>query len=365
MFIEIVAIGDEVLSGAIVNTNASYLSRRLSEEGWEVSRHSVVGDNPDQIFFTIQEALKRKSFVITTGGLGPTLDDITAECASKLYPEPPQKMANRVGAAEGMLYPSLALLPGVPREMEAMFEENILPYLRKTFPPKERFSAVLHLCLQKEQEVDPLLRELKNVQAGIYPGYGVLTVRLHAKEKMALENARQKIENAFGDFLYPSKSGKIEEAIHGWFTQNRKTLALAESCTGGMMSSHLTQLAGASEYFLGSFVTYSNELKEKILGVKRKTLEAHGAVSGETVKEMLAGLFKNTVADYGIAVSGIAGPSGGSPDKPVGTVWYALGKRGEDPEIATYVSPAKTRELIILHTTNRLFGILWKSILKN
>jgi nicotinamide-nucleotide amidase len=109
-------------------------------------------------------------------------------------------------------------------------------------------------------------------------------------------------------------------------------------------------------------VTYSNELKEKILGVKRKTLETKGAVSEETVREMLAGLFKTADADYGVAVSGIAGPTGGSPQKPIGTIWYALGKKGEEPEIGTFASPAKTRELIILHTTNRLFGLLWRKI---
>ncbi len=362
MSIEIVAIGNEVLSGATVNTNAAYLGRRLSEEGWEVVRHTVLPDDPDLIFVGLKEALKRSSFVVATGGLGPTLDDITSECASKLFSQPPEKMSNPAGVAEGLIYPSLMLLPGVPREMEAMFEESLLPHLRKIFPPKQKYSAVFHLCLLQEMEVDPVLRELSGVTAGIYPGYGTLSVRLHSDDKSALEKAKQKFESVFSAHIYPSKSGKIEEAIHHWFIQHHKTLALAESCTGGLMAAHLTQLAGASAYFLGSFVTYSNSLKEKILGVKSTTLETSGAVSKEAVGEMLTGLFEKSEADYGISVSGIAGPTGGSPQKPMGTIWYALGKRGEEPEVGRFISPVRTRETIILATTNRLFGMLWRKI---
>lgn len=355
--IEVVAIGNEILSGATLNTNTAYLSERLTMEGWEVHRHTALPDEPKLLIAGIQEALKRSSWVITTGGLGPTLDDITASSVSKLFKDPPQRISNLVGSAQGVIYPSLILLPGPPPEMQSMFEEGVLPYLRRVFPPQKKFFEVFHLTSLSEMEVDPLLRELKGVEAGIYPGYGILTVRLSSFEKAPLEAARKKIEEAFGSNIYPSKSGKIEEAIHAWFIKNHKTLALAESCTGGLMSAHLVSLAGASEYFLGSFITYSNALKKDILGVQAKE-----AVSKQAAREMLAGIFSATAADYGIAVSGIAGPGGGTPQKPVGTICYALGKRGEDPEIGEFLSEAKTRSIIILSTTNRLFGMLWRKI---
>lgn len=149
-----------------------------------------------------------------------------------------------------------------------------------------------------------------------------------------------------------------EEQIHSWFIKHQKTLALAESCTGGLLAAHLTAIAGTSQYFLGSLVTYSNALKERILGVSPETLETKGAVSQETVVEMLQGLFKVTGADYGIAVSGIAGPTGGTPEKPVGTVWYAIGVRGKEPE-AGMLQLRGGRQEIILQATERLLSLLW------
>jgi PncC family amidohydrolase len=154
----------------------------------------------------------------------------------------------------------------------------------------------------------------------------------------------------------------VSEGIHDWMVKHRQTLALAESCTGGFMAAQLTATAGASEYFLGSIVTYSNSLKETLLGVSADTLKKYGAVSKEVVHEMWTGLLKETAADYGIAVSGIAGPTGGTTEKPVGTVFYALGKKGEKPEINT-LHVKGNRQTVILRTTKKLLGFLLKKIL--
>jgi PncC family amidohydrolase len=154
-----------------------------------------------------------------------------------------------------------------------------------------------------------------------------------------------------------------EEQIHRWFIEHKKTLVLAESCTGGLLAAHLTAIAGASQYFLGSLVTYSNALKEQILGVSPETLKTKGAVSRETVIEMLQGLFKATGADYGIAVSGIAGPTGGTPEKPVGMVWCAIGAKGQEPEVGV-LQLKGSRQEIILQATEEILNLLWQQVQK-
>jgi len=368
--IEILAIGNEVLSGMTVNSNAAYLSQKLEHEGWDVVRHTVLPDDPGSITMGLQEALDRSTCVIATGGLGPTIDDLTLPCAENIFEGEPQEIPNRVGSALGLIFETedkmLILLPGVPQEMQPMFEDTVLPYLHQELPIEEkRFQETLHLCLLKEMEVDPLLRELKKlypkIDIGIYPAYGTLTLRLRSFDKAILQKIKNQIEDAFAKHLFPSKSGKIEEAIHDWFTAHKKTLACAESCTGGMIASKLTALAGASNYFLGSLVTYSNGLKEQLLGVSSETLKMKGAVSSETVREMLAGLLKRTGADWGIAVSGIAGPTGGTQDKPVGTVWCAIGQKGKEAVTGTFLAKGN-RQTIILQAADKGLGLLWQNL---
>lgn len=367
MSIEIIAIGNEVLSGMTINSNAAYLGKRLAEEGWVTNRHTVLPDDRDMLTKGLQEALKRSSLVIATGGLGPTIDDITSSCAATLFEEVSQTIPNSVGSALGLIYRSakhtLILLPGIPTEMEPMFEESVLPYLHKMFPPKEKLlQEALHLALLKEQEVDPFLRELKGVECGIYPAYGTLTVRLTSKDKSALQVAVESVKKKFGSYLFPTE--KIEEAIHEWFLSNQMTLALAESCTGGLIAAHLVAIPEASKYFLGSLVTYSDALKKNVLGVSANTLKTKGAVSREAATEMLQGVFKVTGADYGIAVTGIAGPSGGSAEKPVGTIWYAIGQNGKPPEIGTFLAKGN-RRTIILQASHKLLGLLYQMCSKS
>ena len=367
MSFEVVAIGNEVLRGVIVNTNAAFLSRRLTEEGWDVSCQITLPDEVELLTRGLNEAMLRSSVVIATGGLGATLDDNTLNCAKQLFSKSPDELPNSVGAAPGYFFSEnkrlLFLLPGVPSEMEQMFEESVLPYLKKHLPATMLHKEELHFYLLKEDDVDPLLRDLQKeheLDIGIYPSYNGLSVIMRGFKKEDVIHAKKVIAEAFKASLLPAAN--LEEAILHWMVKHQKTLALAESCTGGFMASQLTAIPGASEYFLGSIVSYANQLKEDLLGVSPETLKKHGAVSREAVHEMWMGLMRKTGADYGIAVSGIAGPQGGTPEKPVGTVVYAMGKTGEVPEIHT-LHMKGNRQTVILRTTKKLFGFLLKKIL--
>lgn len=367
MSIEIVAIGNEILRGMVVNTNAAYLGRRLTEEGWNVAYQMTLPDEISLLTQGLDEALSRSAAVIATGGLGPTLDDNTAGCAQELFSKPPQKISNPVGSVPGLLFEEgkkvLILLPGIPQEMEGMFEEGVLPYLHKNLPvSRQMHREALYFFLLREDDVDPLLRKLEEkyqLDIGIYPSYSALSVILRGVDKEHVMAAKTEIAAAFKASLL--NAPKLEEALHHWMKKHQKTLAFAESCTGGFMASRIVEFPGASDFFLGSIVAYADYLKEKLLNVSPQTLKKHGAVSPETAHEMWDGLLAKIGADYGIAVSGIAGPSGGTPNKPVGTVCYALGKRGEKPEVET-LHIRGTRQTVILRTTLRLFALLLKKI---
>jgi nicotinamide-nucleotide amidase len=361
MSIEIVAVGNEVLRGMVVNTNGAYLAQRLDAEGWVISRQTTLPDDASTLTAGLREALDRCSFVIATGGVGPTLDDITPGCAATLFSTAAVPLKNSIGSASGFHFHEkkrhLFLLPGVPQEMEVMFEQEVLPHL----PPQEKgHHLTLHFSMLRENDVDPFLREMK-CEAGIYPSWGSLTVVLRGHDLEELEKGKELLKKQFHTHYYESPSGKIEEAIQQWMVQHKKTMVCAESCTGGTLSSNLTAIPGASAYFLGSLITYSNHMKEKLLHVSSKTLQISGAVSGETVHEMWKGVLQASGADFAVAVSGIAGPSGGTPEKPVGTVYYALGFKGKYAEVGTfhYKGP---RHLIILRTTRRLLALIWNHL---
>lgn len=363
MSIEIVSIGNEILRGMLINTNAAYLGRRLAEEGWVADRQTTLSDDVSLLTQGLDEAIHRSSVVISTGGLGPTLDDNTAEVSRNLFTTAPHVIPNPVGSAEGFIFHEnqrlLFLLPGVPAEMEKMFEESVLPYLQNHVPRKVFYQEILYFFVLNESEINPLLQKLQKeheLDIGIYPAYGTLTVVLRSPEKNKVDAAKKEVEKAFADHLV---AAPFQQVLHEWFREHRKTLAFAESCTGGLLASKITAIAGASDYFLGSFVVYSDQLKENILGVSPETLKKYGAVSKETVKEMWNGLKQKTGADYGIAVTGIAGPSGGSPDKPVGTVFYAIGEK--QPVIGEFHLKG-SRQTIILLTTLRLLALLLKQV---
>ncbi|MCX6990662.1 MAG: CinA family nicotinamide mononucleotide deamidase-related protein [Chlamydiae bacterium] len=401
MRIEVIAIAEEILKGMIINTNSSYISATLSRLGWSSSRHTVLPDEKEALTEGLKEALARSDLVITTGGLGPTLDDITRHVAAELFssdftfnkeiaedlakrygkdlpsladqatvPTKAHILKNAVGTAPGFVFTdkgkTLVLMPGVPPEMQPMLDQEVIPYLKKNFSNNLKpLVETIHFCLINENMLDPLLRQLKNdypsMEFGIYPGYGVLTVTLKSGNTIDLKAARDRIVSEFPTHQFTGSSGKIEEALSTLLKEQKKTLSFAESCTGGLMAHKITSLPGASDFFLGSLVTYSNQMKEQVLKVAKTTLESCGAVSKETVEEMLHGLLEVSQADYGIAVSGIAGPSGGTQDKPVGTVWAAIGERGKKPDLFR-LDIRGSRQTIILISSIKLLASLYRKI---
>jgi nicotinamide-nucleotide amidase len=403
MIIELISIGDELLKGITINTNAAYLSCHLQRNGYTVARQTTLSDERASLSLGLKEALQRADLIIVTGGLGPTLDDHTREIAALLFhsdfrfdqtvaedlkrrfgdalismqdqssvPRKAQVLLNRVGTAPGLVLSeggkTLILMPGVPKEMEPMFLEQMLPLIQKQWPIKAICAAVqLFFYIVYESLLDPHLRELSErypaVDAGIYPAHGILSVTLLSSDPEQLAAFQKELISRFGNYQYFAPSGRIEEALHSWFVHHKKTLSFAESCTGGMLASHITALSGASDYFLGSFVVYSNAMKHKILGVSQETLNTQGAVSEEVVREMWEGVCAKSNADFAIAVSGISGPTGGTAEKPVGTVCAAIGERGKRPDVGTFLAKGN-RQTITLSTTHFLLGALLRKVEK-
>jgi nicotinamide-nucleotide amidase len=366
MDLEIVSIGNEVLEGHTVNTNAAFLSRELYQLGYTVRRHTVLPDQVETIERGLKEAMSRAPLVIATGGLGPTIDDLTRSAARRLFDEE-APLKNEVGTAPGAFFrgaQSLILLPGVPREMERMFLEEALPLIQEYFPVgRHRYRKSCSLCLLRELEVDPFLREMQagapGVEFGIYPSYGSLLIEFSGSDPAILDQMAKNLKERFPTFYF--EEGKIALAVHKELIARKKKLAAAESCTGGAIAARLTAIPDSSIYFLGSLVVYSNQWKEHFLQVSRSTLDHSGAVSRKTVEEMVKGLFHETEADYAIAVSGIAGPSGGTSAKPVGTVCIAIGERGHKTDIGTLQAP-KDRASAIEWTVTTSLGALWRRL---
>lgn len=371
---EIITIGDEILIGQIVDTNAAYMARRLNDAGIVVSERTSVGDNTQQISETIERAMNRCEVVITTGGLGPTKDDITKTTLATMFgsplindsrveahvrellgrrniafndlnrsqalvPECCTVLFNAHGTAPGMWFERnghvLINLPGVPFEMKHLMEDEVIPRL------KERFSlrSIVHRTLITEGIAESILAERiaaweerlpKYLKLAYLPAPNIVRLRLSAYEvegKSVMEEIERRfaqLQEIIPDNIVGYETATLQETVHNLLTERMQTLAIAESCTGGKISSLFTAMAGASAYLLAGVTSYSNESKINILGVSPATINKHGAVSEETAREMAEGVRRITGADYGVATTGIAGPTGGSDDKPVGTVWFAI-----------------------------------------
>ena len=380
--IEIINTGSELLLGAVLNTHQQWLCRELSNRGYRVDRQVAVADTGEAIQQAVREALARADLILTTGGLGPTSDDLTrdriaallnrslTEDASilvhirqffaarnrsmpsstriqALVPEGALVLPNAHGTAPGLALevkpnpfradgvPSwLVMLPGPPRELRPMFTEQVLPLLRQKLPPPSEFacrtlrSTGLGESLV-EQRIAAALEPL--VAAGLEVGYcarvGEVDVRLSASGPAAASLVRQAeaaVRPLIGQHLFGSEEDALEGVIVRLLTERRQTLALAESCTGGFLAHRITNVPGASAVLLTGLVTYSNEAKSRFLKVRAETLAAHGAVSEPVARAMAEGARAATGANFALAVTGIAGPTGGSPAKPVGTVFIAL-----------------------------------------
>lgn len=403
MNVELIVIGNEVLSGHTVNTNLAFIGKQLDRAGYTLTRETVLSDSHDLLKKGFKEALQRNDVVITTGGLGPTIDDVTRLAAAELFesefrldqktlddlhrrfgdkfptltnqatvPDKAQVMLNEVGTAPGLIFHSkqgtLILMPGVPSEMRPMLTNQVIPYLQKTFPLKEKiYRRALHVFELPESVVDDELRKLKEkypaVDFGIYPGMGVVSVTLSVRAENAedaeifLHPPYAELESHFATNCFESESGQVEEAVQKLFIEMGWTLSCAESCTGGAVASRITQHPGSSGYFLGSIVSYANKVKTKALKVPKEMIEEHGAVSEQVVRQMVKGALELTGSDFALAVSGIAGPGGGTDQKPVGLVWCAVQHRDGEPHVWK-LNHYWPRHLVITRSVNSLLSNL-------
>lgn len=375
MIAEILAVGTELLMGQIANTNAQYISQRLAELGINVYFHSVVGDNPVRLEETLKRALDRSDIVITTGGLGPTKDDLTKEVIARAMnrklvfhedilekvrdffmrkhrimvknnekqaymPDNSLVIPNPNGTAPGCIIEegekAVIMLPGPPKEMRPMFIETVFPYL------KQKTGLVLVSKMLKifgigESEMESRLIDLienqNNPTIAPYVSQGEITVRVTARcadreEAIKLLNpVVSEIKERLGAFVYAEEGESLEQVVFSLLKENKLVMATAESCTGGLLAGRITSLPGASEVFERGYITYSNRSKVDELDVREETIDKYGAVSRETALEMVEGLRKKTMAQVCVSITGIAGPSGGTPEKPVGLVYIGVSVR--------------------------------------
>ncbi|MDB6081919.1 MAG: cinA [Chlamydiia bacterium] len=384
MNIELIAIGDEVLYGYTTNSNASFIAQTLLHEGFLVSKHIAVSDDAKAVQEVLKSALERGSFVITTGGLGSTCDDHTRQIVADLFQLsceldtelfeklkidfahlPPhakatlqdqatvitgrgvERIPNRLGTASGYSIKDEArfpgslvlMLPGVPAEMREMVKDSIIPFLKKSAPTTKRlFIHPVHFMRLTESQMDPIVREIERqdprISCGIYPGYGVVSLHLKALSENELEFLQiikeplLSIQNRFAENIYESHSGTIIETLHKYLMEHKITLATAESCTGGALAARFVAQAGASSYFQGGVISYSNEVKIQSLRVNEETLLQKGAVSVEVTSQMAEHVRDDMKTMIGVAVSGVLGPQGGSEKTPVGTICASIARLG-------------------------------------
>ncbi|WP_027627991.1 competence/damage-inducible protein A [Ruminiclostridium cellobioparum] len=369
---EILAVGTELLMGQIVNTNAQYLSSKLPDVGISVYYHSVVGDNPERLRESLELALKRCDVVITTGGLGPTQDDLTKETISEVcgrrlvlhqesldaikaffkkigremthnnekqayMPENCTILENNSGTAPGCIIEQgekvIVMLPGPPSEMKPMFDDSVFPYFRErsSYTIESKFLRVFGIGESAmETKILDLIEGQTNPTIATYAKEGEVTIRVSARVEQGKDAEKllgpviEEIRKRTGDSLYSEEDRTLDQVAAELLFRHKLTLATAESCTGGLISQMLTNIPGISSVFMGGAVTYSNDAKEECLGVRRDTLLQYGAVSRQTAEEMAAGVRSRLKTDIGVAVTGIAGPDGGTPEKPVGLVYIGL-----------------------------------------
>lgn len=404
MIITIINIGDELLIGQVVNTNASTMSRMLTAAGMDVRKTMVIGDDRQAIWDAVDEAMHESDAVLVTGGLGPTKDDITKKLlceyfgselvessmalenvkrifenrgyeltpvnrAQALVPKCCEVLNNDLGTAPCMWFSHegkvLVSLPGVPFEMEWLMRNRVIPKLQETF--KTDIIITKNILVQGIGEsflsdlIEPWELALpKNIKLAYLPVAGLTKLRLtiHGDYDPSILKGLYALA---GQYIVGEDCETLDELVHKTLTERGLTLSTAESCTGGNIARLLTSQAGASTYFMGGVVAYSNEVKENILGVKHSTLETHGAVSEETVREMAEGVRTRLGTDLAIATTGIAGPDGGTSEKPVGTVWIAVAD-ARHTEAKLLQFGANRRQQNIDRSTNQAYAMLIRLI---
>ncbi len=372
----IITIGDEILIGQIIDTNSAFIAQRLSSIGFVVESKISIGDSAEQITTTLTSAASTTDLVIVTGGLGPTKDDITKVTLAKMFncglrnddvvarhveallaargvaynelnqsqsmvPECCEVLFNAHGTAPGMWFncPNgsvIISLPGVPFEMKVLIDDLIIDRLKSQFSLKESLHRTLITSGLAESILAERIEGWENalppyLKLAYLPGPGRVRLRLSAYEVENIEQIKREIDVTFAkleeiipEHILGFETVSMEEIIHNILIDKGITLATAESCTGGAIAAKFTAMAGASAYFLGGVVSYSNEAKRDILGVSEQSLREYGAVSEAVAIEMAQGVRRITGADYAVSTTGIAGPTGGSDLKPIGTVWFGI-----------------------------------------
>ncbi len=405
---EILAVGTELLMGQIANTNAQYISQKLNSIGVNVYYHSVVGDNPLRLKASLELALNRSDIVIMTGGLGPTQDDLTKETVAELMgkklilheeslnkieeyfkrinrplvknnikqaylPEDSIIIKNNNGTAPGCIIEKenklIAMLPGPPSEMRPMLDDTVIPFLQEKSPEKivSKYIRVFGVgeSLLEEKIID-LINNQSNVTVATYAKEGEVTVRITTKsndEEKALHDLNSvegEIVKILGDSVYSTEDKELYEVAAQLLLDKKMSVAFAESCTGGLVSSVITDIPGISTVFDRAVVTYSNKSKVENLGVKQETLDKYGAVSRDTAIEMAEGIRRVAGTDLGLSVTGIAGPDGGTEEKPVGLVYIALAHKAGThcKELKLAGSRKRIRNMTVLNAFDMIRRLL-------
>jgi len=406
----ILTIGEEILYGHILDTNANFISNALAEIGIKVVMHLSVGDNLQDITDALHITESRSDVILITGGLGPTNDDITKKCLATYFktelkvnqkvledlsayfkkrgfpfsetnrkqaelPENAEIITNEMGTAPAMWFEErnkiFISMPGVPHEMKYLITEKIIPRLEGI----HGLSVIYHKVIMTaglgeswlSEKIAPWEKSLpEGISLAYLPSWGQVKLRITAKGKdrqelvKEVETCKQELKRYIGKYMYGEDEEPIQEAIGKILISRSQTLSVAESCTGGYITHLITSIPGSSNYFLGGMVAYSNTIKQKLLGVKPDTINRFGAVSEETVKEMAINLLGLYNANYAIATSGIAGPGGGTDDKPVGTVWIAVA--GKDDIVSRKYTILKDRLSNIKYASVASLILLWQRL---
>lgn len=410
MFAEIITIGDELLIGQVVDTNSAWIGQELNKIGIEVLRIVSIRDREEEITEAIDNAMKRVNIVLVTGGLGPTKDDITKQTLCNYFhtklifseevfenikrvlagkipmnalnkcqamvPKDCIVINNPVGSAAVSWFERdgkvLVSMPGVPQEMTVVMQESVLPRLQDKFLR----DVIIHRTFLVQHYPESVLAEKLEswenslpecIKLAYLPKLGIIRLRLTGRGQNKnevediLDSESFKLEKILGDNIIEENDIPLEVIVGDLLKKKNLTVSTAESCTGGSIAARLTSIAGSSEYFSGSVVAYSNTVKMELLHVSPKTLEQYGAVSKETVIEMVKGAMKALKTDCAVATSGIAGPGGGTPEKPVGTVWIAAGYKNE---IRTYRQETNRGRVMNIERAGNNALLLLRELLK-
>ena len=408
---EIITIGDELLIGQVIDTNSAWLGQQLSLLGISLYQRTACGDSKEQILSCLKDAENRSDIIIITGGLGPTKDDITKKTMCEYFnttlvvdekvlewvtrifrmrkmemletnlqqamiPANSKTLWNRSGTAPGMWFDInnkiFISLPGVPFEMKTIFEEEAIPLIKNKFTLPFIYHRTLQTCSIGESYLAEKIIDIEetlpqHIKLAYLPSVGAVRLRLsaHGNNESEVMNDVAVIVNKMyeriGEYIYGENNDSLSEVVGKLLTNKNKTMATAESCTGGFIAHQITSIPGSSKYFTGSIISYDNKIKQQELNVSNTILNNEGAVSEVCVKQMATEILSKFNVDYAIATSGIAGPDGGSEEKPVGTVWIAVASRNEI--ITKKFNMGDNRERTILRTSISALDMLRKMIL--